>query len=152
MSLNFFREQLFLTTAWSNSQRNIWLGDFDRALRKWQVLTVKHVIYATRENFHTQKITEFLLIQARNSLNGRILWMHVSLQHLLFESRWWYLNHNIQYMVLQDIKMQLAHCIKFNWFYISKLRGTLQMCKKRCAIDLSQLFYAETGQMFRTWF
>ena len=87
MSLNFFREQLFLKTAWPNSQRNIWLGDFDRALRKWQVLTVKHVIYATRENFHTQKITEFLLIQdLKNSLNGRILWMHVSLQHLLFES------------------------------------------------------------------
>ena len=39
------------------------------------------------QNFHTQKITEFLLIQdLKNSLNGRILWMHVSLQHLLFES------------------------------------------------------------------
>ena len=25
------------------------------------------------QNFHTQKITEFLLIQDRNSLNGRIL-------------------------------------------------------------------------------
>ena len=62
-----------------------------------------------------------------------------------------YIKHLIQSMVLQGlrIKVPLTHCKKFDSFGISELRFTFRIHEKCYIVDLSQLLYAEIGQIFR---